>query len=106
MELMRCYICGLTSQDQTKLKDHMRIDRNVKVENKVMTDKFGCSECKYRNRDMEDIKKHMISEHKKNEWNWGLQIRVKFECDECELEFKTKSTLILHIESNHKELIG
>ena len=48
----------------------------------------------------------MINIHKKDEWNWGLEIKVKFLCNVCELEFSTKSMLRTHVQSGHKEVNG
>ena len=48
----------------------------------------------------------MISIHKKDECNWGLEIKVKFLCNECDSEFSTKSMLRTHVQSGHTKVNG
>ena len=55
---------------------------------------------------MEDMKIHMVNIHKKDEWNWGLEIRLRFFCGECEFEFTAKSMLRNHFETGHIEVGG
>ena len=71
-----------------------------------MFERFSCSECSYIHENMEVLKKHMIVSHKKDKWNWGLDIKMIFDCQECDLEFTSKSMLKTHVSSGHNELNG
>ena len=48
----------------------------------------------------------MIVSHKKEECNWGLEIKMRFDCQECDLEFTSKSMLRTLIYSGHIEVNG
>ena len=106
MNTHQCYICGLMSNNGGNIKKHMKIDHNVQVESEVSTEEFCCSQCSYVNENMEEVKKHLIDIHKKDEWNWSLDINMRFECHECDLEFASKSMLRTHLDSDHKEVCG
>ena len=53
---------------------------------------------------MGEFKEHMIKEHKKDPWNWGLEVKAVHFCDECEIEFPEKTMLRKHLESGHNEV--
>ena len=46
----------------------------------------------------------MTRVHKKDEWNWHLEIKAVHFCDECDIEFPEKAMLRKHIESGHTEV--
>ena len=71
-----------------------------------MVDTFSCPLCSYVNENMGTLKNHIITVHKMDEWNWGLEVKVKFFCNTCDLEFSTKSMLRSHVQSGHNELVG
>ena len=106
MDIFKCHICGLDSPNKTKVIEHLQKAHNFQVEDDALADTFMCPQCTYITRNMADMKKHMTNIHKKDEWNWGLEIRLKFICGECELEFTTKSMLRNHVESGHNEVGG
>ena len=68
------------------------------------TEKLVCSMCPYTKRNMAEFKEHMIKEHKKDEWNWTLDLKAVQFCDECEIEFPEKTMLRKHLQSGHKEV--
>ena len=84
----------------------MKLAHGMKVEGEGIKDLFGCPQCSFLSKNMNDMKNHMINEHKKDEWNWGLKIRLKFICGECDLEFVNNSMMKRHIESGHIEVGG
>ena len=94
------------SNNDGSIKKHMKIDHNVQVEDEDSTEGFCCSQCSYRNNNIEEIKKHLIDIHKKDKWNWNLDVYMSFDCQECDLEFTSKSMLRTHLDSDHKEFCG
>ena len=71
---------------QAKVKKHMIAAHNVKVEVNLLSRKFSFSLCPYITRDMEELKNHLIIEHKKEKHNWMVEeIRADFTCDKCGL---------------------
>ena len=83
----------------------MKLAHNIKVvDNDPLAPKFECPMCSYRKPNMAYFKNHMIAVHKKDEWNWGLDVREVHFCDECSIEFPEKVMLRKHIQSGHKEV--
>ena len=81
----------------------MKFAHNVKVEDDdLYTEKLVCSMCPYTKRNMADFKEHMIKEHKKDKWNWNLEVKAVQFCDECGIEFPEKTMLRKHLQSGHK----
>ena len=81
---------------------HMSTAHNVKVEVDLLSRKFSCSLCSFTTRAMDELKKHLITEHKKEEHNWMVEeIKAEFTCDECGLDFPRKSLLASHLDTVH-----
>ena len=104
-----CYMCGLISEDKSKVIVHMKLEHNLKVEVddralRPLSQTLGCPLCQYTTTNMEQFKNHMITSHNKDAWNWGLEIKTINFCDECDLEFPDKATLKKHIQSGHIEV--
>ena len=98
MSPFKCFCCGLISDDLSKVKVHMKLAHNVKVEDDdFYTEKLVCSFCPYTRRNMANFQEHMIKEHKKDKWNWSLEVKAVQFCDECEIEFPKKTMLRKHL---------
>ena len=104
MSWFKCYICNFISKDQPKINQHMKIDHNIKVEFDETNEKFTSSICDYKKENIDDFKNHMIHVHKKDQWNWGLEVKSTFTCGECDIEFPSRSTLRNHLEGGHMEV--
>ena len=94
----------MVSSDQNKVVKHMNEAHSIKVEDNEVRKKFTCSECDYKNSNMNKFKTHMINVHHKgaHEWMTG-DIKEGFFCDECEAEFTNKSTLSNHMDTAHDD---
>ena len=105
MDLFKCHMCSIISKDQSEVKVHMKLAHNIKVEDDdMMSEKLVCSFCPYTVRNMIEYKNHMIKVHKKDEWNWTLEVKAVYYCDECDFEFPEKAMLRKHIQSGHIEV--
>ena len=101
----QCYICSLISESQEKINVHMKFAHSINLDDEnQMLDKYLCPMCKYATRNMINFKNHMIADHQKDEWNWGLEIKSMIYCEECQIEFPQKSMLRVHFESDHKDV--
>ena len=102
MEQFQCFECGMISNDQVKVSNHMRTSHNIKVEVDLLSRKFPCSLCKFTTRNMEELKGHLINDHNKEEHNWMVEeIEAQFVCDECDMKFPRKSVLEEHLNETH-----
>ena len=82
----------------------MNKTHNIKVEEDIMGRKFPCTLCPYTTRNMDELKDHLITQHKKDEHNWMVEeIIAVYTCDECELDFPTMSQLESHGKVIHKQ---
>ena len=105
MDRFQCYMYNLTSEDQNKVKVHLKLAHNMKVEDEdIMLEKLMCALCPYSARNMDHLRDHMINEHNKDRWNWGLEMKAAYYCDECDFEFPERAMLRKHIESGHTEV--
>ena len=103
--VFQCYLCKLITEDQSKINVHMKLAHNIKVdEDSQILEKFVCPQCKFKTGNMADLKKHMMTEHQKDEWNWNLEVTSVISCEECEIEFPQKAMLRQHIQSDHTEV--
>ena len=83
----------------------MKLAHNIKVkDDDKLAETLVCPLCEYTTRNMNEFKNHMTKVHKKDEWNWSLDIKAVHFCDECEVEFPEKSMLRKHIDSGHIEV--
>ena len=103
MERYMCHICGWNSVDERKVKEHMESEHSVKVEEEPTDETYCCVICKYEKKGMLDFRNHMRKAHNKDAWNWGLEINVKFKCDQCVINFPNKTNLRRHIEDGHQD---
>ena len=102
MGQFQCYICEMTMDDEVKTKSHMEQMHNIKVEEEIVTQKYSCSHCSFTSTKMNDFKNHQIQIHKKEPHNWMVdEIRVVFNCDECDIVFPKKSSLEIHRHQVH-----
>ena len=102
MEHFQCFECGMISSDQGPISSHMRKSHNIKVEVDNLSRKFPCSLCRFTTRSMEEIKKHLISEHNKEQHNWMVEeVTEEFVCDDCDMKFSRKSELETHMNIVH-----
>ena len=69
MEKFQCYECGMVSSDKGKIGKHMNAVHNIKVEVDTLSIKFSCYMCDWGTRNMNELKKHLINDHKKEEHN-------------------------------------
>ena len=102
MNHFQCFECGMISDDQGLISNHMRISHNIKVEVDLLSRNFPCSLCKFTTRDMDELKNHLISVHNKEKYNWMVEeIEEEYHCDECEIKFSRKSELQNHLNNVH-----
>ena len=102
MDKFQCYECGMISSDKGKLVKHMNASHNIKVEVDALSMKFSCYLCDWGTRNMNELKKHLINDHKKEEHNWMVGVITGlFTCNECEDEFPNKTMLETHMNSIH-----
>ena len=99
-------MCSYTSEDEMKAKVHLKMVHGVQVHTEDVIDSFSCAQCSFIHEDMGEMRKHMIVSHQKNETNWGLEIKIKFDCKECDYEFASKAMLRSHVDSGHSEVKG
>ena len=80
----------MISSDQEKIRNHLNTGHSIKVEEDALSMKLSCNLCGFGTRNMGDLKKHLINEHKKEEHKWGLDVvNGTFTCDEFETDFQT-----------------
>ena len=102
MEHFQCFECGMISSDLGLISSHMRKSHNIKVEVDDLSRKFPCSLCRFTTRSMEEIKKHLISEHNKEQHNLMVEeITEEFVCDDCDMKLSRKSELEIHMNKVH-----
>ena len=83
----------------------MKLSHNMKLEDvDMLVEKLVCPVCPYTTRNMEEYKNHMVAVHKKDKWNWSLELKAICFCDECDVEFPDKTMLRKHIQGGHREL--
>ena len=72
MDQFQFFEFGMVTRDQDTVSKHMNSVHNIKVEL-----------CTYTSRDMEELKNHLIIEHKKYQHNKKVEkIEAEFTCDE------------------------
>ena len=104
MDQYQCFECGMISKDECKVKTHMRTVHMIKVETEHITRKFSCSLCKFSSTNMNELKCHLIYDHKKDPHNWMVgEIEAKFKCDECDSDFPRKSETERHMNLLHSD---
>ena len=102
MDQFQCFECGMISSKQAIIKNHLNTVHHIKVEEETLSMKLSCSLCAFDTKNMSEYKKHLINEHEKEEHNWMVgEINTKFTCDNCEMEFPDKVTLVKHMEQIH-----
>ena len=85
--------------DQNKVVENLEKIHQIKVEVDIAR-MFICGECNYKTAKMNELKNHIISVHKKEQYNWMAEIiKSAFVCEECEDLFETKSMLTKHLET-------
>ena len=104
MDTYQCYKCGWITDDHTKSLQHMEAVHHSSLKEEKGTEKIVCDIWRFKCNNVAEIKVHLIEIHKKEEWNWMTEdFRIKFSCNECELDFVTKilpndHALIVHEE--------
>ena len=102
MDQFQCFKCGMISVDLNKVTRHLNAVHNIKAEDDLLRRKLSCSMCEYTTRAMDELRNHLIMEHKKEKHDWMVEaIKAEFNCDECDLEFPRKSLLESHLETAH-----
>ena len=104
MDHFQCFECGMITSDEILIKNHMNKSHNIKVEVNLMSRKFPCSLCEYTTRNMDELRAHLINQHKKENHNWMVEeIIAVYTCDECQLNFPRMSQLESHINAIQSE---
>ena len=99
MDQLQCFECGMVSKDEAIIKNHMNRVHAIKVEVNDLARKFSCPSCNYTTENMAELKRHLIKEHKKDEFNWMVEgIDSVFRCD---IEFPQQSMLVNHKDNIH-----
>ena len=102
MDQLQCFECGMVSNDEALIKNHMNRVHAIKVEVNDLARKFSCPSCSFTTENMEELKRHLTKEHKKDESNWMVEgIDSVFRCDECDIEFPQQSMLVNHKDNIH-----
>ena len=97
MELFKCYMCSLVSEDQNKVKVHMKLAHNMKVEDDdMLVEKLMCPIYTYSVRNVIEFKNHMTTIHKTVKWNWSLDLKAVHFCNQCDFELPEKAMLKTH----------
>ena len=74
----------------------------MKVEAELTDRKFTCSLSNFMTRNMNDLKNHLMSVHKKEQYDWMVEeIKAEYVCDECDLKFPRMSLLTSHLDIVH-----
>ena len=103
MGVFQCHLCNLISEDESKIKVHMKLSHNMKVEDDdMLVEKLFCPVCPYATRNMTEYKNHMVAVHKKDKWNWSLELKASCFCDECDVEFPDKTKMRQHMQGGHR----
>ena len=102
MDQYQCFQCGMVSEDEVVVKNHLAKAHLIKVESGASVRKFSCSLCIFTTTSMEEYKNHLINTHNKEKHNWMVEeIIQSFVCEECDLEFPKSSMLLSHTDIVH-----
>ena len=102
MEKFQCFECGLNSVNQKEIIVHMNTHHNIKVEDKSDMKTYFCGSCSFKSLNMNEFKKHMMDEHKKEEHDWWSDdIKAKYYCNQCDIEFDSRDMFTDHRDLAH-----
>ena len=104
MNEYQCYQCGWKTDDHEKSLHHVESEHKVVLKSDNGKEVIVCDMCSFTAGNMAEVKVHIKAIHKKDEWNWmTVDIRIMFNCNECEQNFVTKKALDEHVTSVHEE---
>ena len=104
MNEYQCYQCGWKTDNHEKSLHHVETVHKVVLNVGNGTEVICCELCSFSADSMAKVRVHIIELHRKEEWNWMTEdIRIRFNCNECEKNFVSKTILNEHVERDHQE---
>ena len=104
MNEYQCYQCGWETDNHEKSLHHVESEHKVVLKSDNGKEVIVCDMCSFTAGNMAEVKVHIKAIHKKDEWNWmTTDIRIMFNCNDCEQNFVTKKALDEHVKIVHEE---
>lgn len=82
----------------------MEFVHKISLKDEKGTEKIVCDLCRFACNNVAEVKMHLKEVYKKEEWNWMTEeFRLKYSCNDFELDFVTKTLLNEHVMIVHEE---